>query len=120
MPVEAHSGRCTLRTGSRQFLPARSAEQLLELFIRQLGIGNCGLTRQFAASGLPGPGDLFQLLVHRRVNAADEEACDRSDAIDGAAFGNARFQTLQVRLDHLSVNLHREDQRHVNANALRD
>ena len=105
--VDAHSGRCTLRAGGRQPLPARAGEDLLEdVDVGQLRVRDRRLAAQRRA--------LRQQLVDLRVDARDEEARHRGDVARRALAGvHALLEACDVGLGDLAVALDAEEQRHV-------
>jgi len=62
----------------------------------------------------------IELLVHRAVDAADEEAGDAGDMGRIAAAGNIFFQTCKIGLGDLDIDLLRKQQGDVDADALAD
>jgi hypothetical protein len=96
-----------------QRFPARRGDAPREELVSLLRIRDGDLSLQIR--------DAFflQQLVHRGIDAADEKRCDAVDLRDRLALGDALLEPGQVRVDHLLVHLHAEDQRDVDADARR-
>ena len=117
-----------LRLGAlgRELVPARAGKQLLVFLIGELGVGDRDLALQRGQPLLFGAGrwrlrDLFvELLVDRAVDAADEEAGDAGDMGGIAALGDVFFQAGDIGLGDLDIDLLREQQRDVDADAFAD
>ena len=92
-------------------LPARSREDPLERLVGDARVGDRRLALQVAAPGLLERG------VDLAVDARDEEARDRREAVDRLALGDAPLEPGDVRLGDLLVALDREQQRHVDRDA---
>ena len=117
----------TLRLGAlgRELLPAGACEQPLVVLIGQLGVGDGDLALQRAQplllAGVIGPRDLVvELLVDRGIDAADEERGDAGDRRGIAALGDVFFEARDIGLRHLAIDLLREQQRDVDADAFAD
>ena len=105
-----------------QPLPARAGEALLPALIGELGVGDRDLAAQLLQGGAlrrtRGSLDrLVEQLVHRGIDAADEEARDARDAADRLTRRDALFEAGEKGLDHLLVDLLREQQRDVDVDA---
>ena len=116
-----------LRLGAfgRELLPARAREQALVVLVGELGVGDGDLALQraqpFLLAGIVGPGDLLvELLVDGAVDAADEERGDAGDMGGIAALGDVFFQAGDIGLRDLAIDLLREQQRDVDADAFAD
>ena len=122
MLVEAHSGRCTLAPFSFSLAKRSPSKDALERFVGQLRVGDRSLAHEgvdalflLIVGGLFG--ELSKLLVHHAVNAADEEAGDRTDAVYRQPGSDAPLQRLDVCLGDLLVHLDGEDERDVDVQA---
>ncbi|MFK4398648.1 hypothetical protein ABIF31_005205 [Bradyrhizobium elkanii] len=116
-----------LRLGAlgRQLVPAAACEQVLVVLIGELCIGDRDLALQ---GGEPllfvrivGLRDLLvELLVDGGIDAADEEARDARDVGGIAALADVFLQALEIGLGDLAIDLLREQQRDVDADAFAD
>ena len=88
-------------------LPARAGEDALERAVGELRVGDRGDPLQL------GVAELLEALVDLAVDARDEEARDRGDAVDRLAGRRALLEALDVRVRDLLVALDREQERHV-------
>ncbi len=61
-----------------------------------------------------------ELGVDQRVDAAQEEARDRRDLIDGLARLHSLFETGQIRIDDVPVAIDAEQQRDIDVDSGRD
>ncbi len=105
--------------------PARSGEQALVFLIGEFGVGDRDLALQrgqpFFLGRIIGASDLFvELLVDRAVDAADEEAGDAGDVGGIAVGGDIFFQPRKIGFGDLHIDLLREQQRDVDADAFAD
>ena len=106
-------------------LPALASEQAQIALIGELGIGDRYRALQTAEPGLlvgvVGRCDfLVEQFVDCGVDAADEEARDTCYTGHVAALPGERFETRQISLDDLFVDLLREQQRDVDVDAVGD
>ncbi len=62
----------------------------------------------------------LQQFVDRRIDAADEDAVDRTNPVDRQAFIDAPLQAADKRLRGFFIELDCEDQRHVDVDAFGD
>ena len=113
---------CTL---GRELVPARAGKQPLVFLIGELGVGDRDLALQrgqpFFFGRVVRSRDLFvELLVDRAVDAADEKAGDARDMGGIAALGDVFFEAGEIGLGDLDVDLLREQQRDVDADAFAD
>ena len=109
----------------RKLVPARPGKQLLVFLIGELRVGDGDLALQrgqpLLLAGIVGAGDLLvELLVDRAVDAADEEARDARDMGGIAAGLDVFFQSREICLGDLDIDLLREQQRDVDADAFAD
>ena len=114
-----------LRAARGQGAPTWAAEQLLITLEGEPGVGD----RHFAPQRLEqrlraGIGGFRQpgvdLGVDRRIDSADEEAGHAGDPCRIASPRDQRFEPGDVRLGNALVGILREEQRHVDVDALRD
>src|SRR6202035_2315205 len=108
------------RTARRQLLPLRSGDHLLVNFVRATGAGDRRLAAQGARRGLAARREVVQPLVHRGVDAAQEEARDGGEAAERLAGRGARAQAVHVGARNGAITLGREQQRHVHVDARSD
>src|SRR5439155_16279607 len=94
--------------------PARAAERLLPVRVRELGVRDRELALELLVA------DGLQALVRLGVDARDEERRDRRDLRRVAAARDEPLEAAQVSLDDGLVALEREDQRDVDRLALGD
>ena len=117
----------TLRAGAglAQPVPARTVEELLEVLVRHLGVGDRGLAVQALELALLGGVrdglDLVgQHLVDLGVDPADEEARHARDLAEVPSLLLQLLEPGEVRLDDLVIAVDGEDQRDVDVVALGD
>ena len=104
-----------------QFLEAVGREDLLELLIGHLRVGDGHLAQerlQLAVTGLFQL--LFDLFVGLRVDAADEETGDGVDVADRQVLLHPSLEPAQVCLHHLAVDVVGEEERDVDIDAVED
>ena len=122
--VLAQSGRCGRAPSRARSVNRPSREGLAEGDVGELCLGDGGLPTQALQAEAPLPDrrpDAFlQEPVDRGVDAADEEARHRGDAIDPHAGLETMRESPEVRVHHLAVAAQREDQRHVHVDARGD
>ena len=94
-----------------QSVPSAPREDLLEAPVGRARVGQSRPTGQIAVT------KLFQLAIHSRVHARDEEARDGVD-VQFQALALPALERLQVGLGHLLVRPEREQQRDVDVDAL--
>ncbi|MGY4314565.1 hypothetical protein ACVWW1_003892 [Bradyrhizobium sp. JR3.5] len=116
-----------LRLGAlgRELVPARAREQALVVLVGELCIGDRDLALQgrepLLLGRVVGACDLLvELLVDGAVDAADEEAGDACHMGGVAALGDVLLQALKIGLRDLAIDLLREQQRDVDADAFAD
>ena len=104
-----------------QLLPSFAGEGLFEKLIGELRVRDGDLAEERADLGIIA---LLQLRLHlflgERVDAAHEETGHGRDLVNRQPLRHAAFQSAQIRLHHLRINLVREDERDVDVDAIRD
>ena len=98
-----------------QRLPLRGGEHLVVGLVGELGVRDRELAEQLVVAA-----DGLEALVGLGVHARDEEGSDGRDAARVAAAVDEALDAAHVRLGDLAVALEREDQRHVDRDALGD
>ena len=118
MPVDAQSGRCACAPARTQLIKAFAFKNALKRAIGRLGVGDCGLTQQFAV-GCDAGGILLHLrraniilenLIDHHINAAEEETGHRCHAGDVFAGGLTCLQTADEGFRHSLVIVDSENQ----------
>ena len=116
-PVDAQSGRWVLAPAAASAFQRSLEDHVLVVLVGQPGVGDGGLAAQ--RLGLL-RADLVEPLVDLGVDPGDEERRDGADARTGRcpAFC-ARSRPVEERVHHRVVAVQAEDQRDVDADALR-
>ena len=102
--------------GRQQQLRPLARKRLLEDLVCETGISDSGLRLQ-GESGIRS--DPFEPLIDLGVDAGDKERCDGLNLRQLKASGLGLLEAGQVRVDDFAVALEAEDQRDVDADALR-
>ena len=112
--VDAHRQRCGRAPFAARIGPAVVAEDVEVVLVGELRVRDRELALQV------GPAERLEPLVGLGVDAGDEEARDGEHLARVAAAGDEPLEPAEVGLGDGRVALEREDQRHVDRDALRD